>query len=84
MRTSTEIDTALRRLGYFLRRARPAIESPRRRWQVVALSSHVGWDCDNLADVRSLVRALEEREARGRRGLDIIWDGVDWVCVEVE
>jgi len=84
MRTSTEIDTALRRLGYFLRRARPAIESPRRRWQVVALSSHVGWDCDNLEEVRSLLRALREWDARGRRGLDIIWDGADWVCVDVE
>jgi len=83
MRTSDELDAALRRLGYYLHRARPDSDAPRRRWRVLCLHCHAGWDCDNLEEVRSLLRALREWDARGRRGLDIIWDGADWVCVEV-
>jgi hypothetical protein len=84
MRTADDLDTALRRLGYYLQRARPHRDAPRRRWRVASLSGDASWDCDDLEEVRSLLRALGERDARGRRGVDIIWDGQEWVCVEVD
>jgi len=79
-RTRTQIDSALRPLGYFLRRV-PRGAAPGRRWQVLSLASHTGWDCHTLAEVRSLLRALREREAHGG---SVVWDGDGWACVEVE
>jgi len=82
MRTSDGLDAALRRLGYYLHRARPDSDAPRRRWRVLCLQCHAGWDCDNLEEVRGLLHAIRVLKERG--GGDIVWDGDGWAYVELD
>jgi len=82
MRTSDELDAALRRLGYYLRRARPGDTGPWRRWEVRCLACHAGWYCDNLEEVRDLLHAVRVLKERGRG--DIVWSGDGWAYVELD
>jgi hypothetical protein len=72
---STQLDAAFRKIGFGLNK-RTTVDGTFWRVNTLHLNDE-GWNCANLAEARSLLLALRERQVNGGA---IIHDGHEWVC----